>query len=417
MLLSNLHIERRWMRPSIARRRLLVTLPAAAVLGAGCCESAARQVRALPPPSIAGRTLQVGPERSIRTLREAAHLARDGDTVLVDAAEYRGDAAVWPQSSLLIRGEGGRANLHADGVSAEGKALFVVRGVDVRILNFSFAGARVRDRNGAGIRLERGARLTVENCRFDDNENGILTANDAAGELHVVDSAFTNNGAGDGQSHNLYVGAIGKLTVVGSYFARARVGHLLKTRARESIIAYSRLSSEDGTSSYELEFPAGGHGQVIGCVIQQGPRSENSTIVSFGTEGYRWDRNELDISFCTIVNDSAARGTFVRVAGGPASLAMMDNLLVGRGTMDMGVATARARNAEAVSSDFSDAARLDFRLRLSSKHVGAAGMAGEVGRDRELPTREYLHPAGSHPLDRFSNLTPVSPGAFQRLVT
>ena len=343
MLLSNLHIERLWMRPSIARRRLLVTLPAAAVLGAGRCESAARHVSALPPPSIAGRTLQVGPERSIRTLREAAQLARDGDTVVVDAAEYRGDAAVWPQSSLLIRGEGGRANLHADGVSAEGKALFVVRGVDVRIVNFGFAGARVRDRNGAGIRLERGARLTVENCRFDDNENGILTANDAAGELHVVDSAFTNNGAGDGQSHNLYVGAIGKLTVVGSYFARARVGHLLKTRARESVIAYSRLSGEDGSASYELEFPSGGRATVIGCLIQQGSGSQNATIVSYGTEGYRWEANALAIAFCTIVNDRPGDATFVRAAKGDAAVELTHNLLVGSARMDLQVCRPHAK--------------------------------------------------------------------------
>lgn len=98
--------------------------------------------------------------------------------------------------------------------------------------NLDFTGARVPDRNGAGIRLEPKGQLTVAQCRFHHNPTGILTANDPNGELHVVDSEFADNGATAGLSHNLYVGSIGKLTVTGSYFARARVGHPLKTRAR-----------------------------------------------------------------------------------------------------------------------------------------------------------------------------------------
>lgn len=403
------------MLPSDPRRRLIIGLPAAAWLGARHREATAQDTVALPPPSVAARTLHVGPERDIRTLHEASKLARDGDTILVDASDYRGDVAVWAQNGLLIEGAGGQAILRADGASAEGKALFVVRGRDVRIRNFTFTGTRVRDRNGAGIRLERNGSLTVENCRFEDNENGILTSNDVASELHVIDSAFTDNGAGDGQSHNLYVGAIGRLTVIGSYFARARVGHLLKTRARESVIAYSRLSGEDGTSSYELEFPSGGRARVIGCLIQQGARTQNATIISYGAERYRWELNDLKISFCTIVNDRPGGGTFVRVAGGAASLDMTNNLLVGRGAMEVGVAAAQMRNVEARPGDFADAAQLDFRLRRSGRLVGAAGMAGAQGPDGELPEREYVHPAGSSPLERFSAMTPLSPGAFQRL--
>jgi len=396
------------------RRQLLIGAWAAATLGYGRLSGAAEAPAGLPPPSVAGRTLRVGPNQDIKTLADAAKQARDGDTVLVDAGEYRGDVAVWNQSGLLIRGEGGRAVLRADGASAEGKAIFVVRGRDVRVQELDFTGARVRDRNGAGIRLERKGQLSVERCRFHDNENGILTANDADAELQIIDSEFTDNGAGDGQSHNLYVGAIGKLAVTGSYFARARVGHLLKTRARESTITYSRLSGEDGTASYELEFPAGGRAKVIGCVIQQGPASQNATMISYGTEGYRWDTDELVIAFCTIVNDRPGGATFVRAAQGNASVEMAYNLLVGRARMDV-PAAARLRNTEAQAGDFADPRHFDFRLRRAARAAGALGMAGTLGIGDHMPTREYVHPASSVELELKSALTPLSPGAFQRL--
>ncbi len=66
--------------------------------------------------------------------------------------------------------------------AAEGKGIFVIKGGNVTIENLGFFGARVRDRNGAGIRLERG-RLKVVRCVFEGNENGILTSNNSSVEL------------------------------------------------------------------------------------------------------------------------------------------------------------------------------------------------------------------------------------------
>jgi hypothetical protein len=82
----------------------------------------------------------------------------------------------------------------------------------------------------------------------------------------------------------------------------------LKSRARENLVVFSRLSSEDGTGSYELEFPNGGSARVLGCLIQQGLQSQNATMISYGTEGYRWPSNELQLTFNTIVNDRSQGG-------------------------------------------------------------------------------------------------------------
>jgi hypothetical protein len=365
-------------------------------------------------PALPARIIRVGPGGEAGSLSAAARMASDGDIVEVEPGDYRRDTAVWAQRDLVIRGVGERPRLIADGADAEGKGIFVVRGDRIRIENLAFLGARVRDRNGAGIRLEKG-RLELSNCHFEDNENGVLTGNNVDTELAIERCSFVENGAGDGRSHNIYVGAIASLTVSASYFARARVGHLLKSRARESRVAYCRLSGEGGTSSYELEFPNGGVALVVGCLVEQGPQSENATIISYGAEGYRWPRNELRLTFNTIVNDRPQGGLFVRVSPGQAYAELLDNLLVGPGDLDVKIDSAVIRNTVARRSDFADPARMNYHLRKSSPHVGEAGAVGQLESGRLYPEHEYSHPASSRKLPAFVPLTPLSPGAFQSL--
>src|SRR5690606_7605292 len=173
----------------------------------------------------------------VKTIAEAARLARDGDTVEVKAGEYRGDVAVWLQKKLTIRAVGGPAVLVADGKSAEAKAIWVIRNGEFEIEGFDFVGARVPDRNGAGIRFERG-KLTVRDSRFIDNQMGLLTGNDGTSELTVERCEFTGPTDGGHWYHNLYAGAIARLTVIGSWSHKGRRGHLIKSRARENHILY-----------------------------------------------------------------------------------------------------------------------------------------------------------------------------------
>ena len=119
-------------------------------------------------------TLEVGPGRALTRPSQAAAIAQDGDVVAIDAGTYTGDVATWRANGLTLRGVGGRAHLVANGQSAQGKAIWVIQGNNTTVEAIEFSGAAVRDRNGAGIRQE-GAGLTVRDCSFHDNENGILT--------------------------------------------------------------------------------------------------------------------------------------------------------------------------------------------------------------------------------------------------
>ena len=77
--------------------------------------------------------LRVGATRELKSPSAAAQIARDGDVIEIDAGAYDGDAAVWRQHRLTIRGLGGRAHLRANGAHAEGKAIWVIKGNDTTI--------------------------------------------------------------------------------------------------------------------------------------------------------------------------------------------------------------------------------------------------------------------------------------------
>ncbi len=360
--------------------------------------------------------LRVGPTRDIKTLAEASRRAKDGDTVEVDAGEYRRDVAVWTQNDLTIRAVGGRARLIALGGSAEGKAIFVVRGGRVAIEGFDFEGTRVPSRNGAGIRFETG-QLTVRDCRFVENEMGLLTGNDPHAELTVENSEFAHNKRLDGHNHQLYAGSIGKLTVRGSYFYQGHIGHLLKSRARINHVFYNRLSDElGGTASYELEFPNGGIAVVVGNIIKQSSTSENNIMISYGAEGYTWPENALALAYNTLVDNLPAEGVYLRVMQGegkfsaPVRIKAVNNLLVGNpGNLDA-AAPGHYRNNFNVDWDaFVRAAREDFRLVPGASVYGKAVDAGEFEGLSLQPTHEYRHPRSVSPL----NDSPRHPGALQ----
>jgi hypothetical protein len=356
----------------------------------------------------ATQRIQVGPRHKVKTLRDAARSARDGATVEVDAGDYVGDTAVWTQNDLTIRAVGGRVRLIADGAAAEGKGIWVIRGSGISVEGFDFSGAAVPSRNGAGIRLDRGS-LRVRDCSFTGNEMGLLAGNDPDTVLEIENSEFAHNRRPDGHNHNLYVGAIARLSVTGSYFHHAHVGHLLKSRAAVNHIRYNRLTDEgDGSASYELEFPNGGVAYVIGNIIQQSARSENVHMISFGAEGYRWPTSQLYLVNNTLIDDMPANGVFLRVAPGASAL-ITNNLLVGPARWDVDSMAEFHTNFSVDRGDLVDPASGDWRLRPNSPAWGKAVDPGTAHSVALRPSREYSHPRSSTSLDPPA----VQPGAIQ----
>ncbi|RCW76599.1 hypothetical protein DES41_1011207 [Pseudorhodoferax soli] len=358
------------------------------------------------PPVLEGKVWRVGPQEALLSIAAAAKLARSGDTVEVQAGTYRGDVAVWGQKQLTIRAVGGRVRLVADGRSAQGKAIWVIRNGDFDISGFDFVGAKVADKNGAGIRFE-GGRLRVAHCLFWGNQNGILTiGNQPDSQLEVVSSEFGYNGDGDGQSHNIYVGRIGRFSITGSYLHHADTGHLLKSRAAVNEVFYNRLSDEDrGRASYEMDFPNGGVVHLVGNVVQQGRRTENSVMVSFGAEGLAHRRNTLQLANNTLVNDQPYGGTFVRAAPGTERVQLTNNLLVGPGGLQLPMEHTDFNTRKVDWSAFVQPARYDYRLNDSGMSLAYQGGQAEAA----VPSAQYVHPLQVQRL----NGPPVVVGALQ----
>lgn len=293
----------------------------------------------------AGRVLNVGAGQTYGVPSAAAAVARDGDVIRIAAADYRGDVATWRNNNLTICGVGGRARLFADGKSASGKAIWVVSGTNVTIDSIEFRNAKVASRNGAGIRAEHGGWLRVRNSGFFDNENGILTHNTAGTSLVIEGSEFARSLVAGGLGHNLYVGRIDSLTVTGSYFHEATVGHNLKTRARESVIENSYfMDGPAGTSSYLADFAEGGRVVLRGNLFHKGPYAQNPSAISYGSEGLTHSVNTLALTHNTMAITRSG-GAFLQVRTGTQSVVLKANLFAGTGNQSLMVGTYASGNA------------------------------------------------------------------------
>ena len=81
------------------------------------------------------RTLEVGPVRALRLPSQAAALARNGNTVLIDPGTYD-DCAAWRASHLTIAARA--PGVVFSGKTCEGKAIFVIDGNDVTVRGITF---------------------------------------------------------------------------------------------------------------------------------------------------------------------------------------------------------------------------------------------------------------------------------------
>ncbi|MBL0944984.1 MAG: right-handed parallel beta-helix repeat-containing protein [Hydrogenophaga sp.] len=282
--------------------------------------------------SASGRVLEVGPGKPYASPNAASRAAVSGDVIRISAGDYRGAAALatWSASNLTICGTGGRARLFADGLNQSGKGIWVVAGTNIAIDNLEFRGATVPDQNGAGIRAEHGGELRIANSGFYDNENGLLAAAGAS-TITIDRSEFARNGRGDGYTHNLYVNAIDRLTVRSSFFREARVGHNLKSRARETVIEHSYfMDGTAGTASYQADFPNGGRVVMRGNLLQKGPSAQNANLISYGNEGLSNSVRTLELYHNTLVNTRSG-GAWLSLPSGVSTVRLTANLLAGTG--------------------------------------------------------------------------------------
>ncbi len=142
-------------------------------------------------PASRAKVWRVGAKRQLRYPSDAAKVAKDGDTVEIDAGIYLNDYATWNQSDIRIRGLGGMAHLKSNGLIPNGKAIWILNGDNILIEHVEFSGAAVRHTNGAGIR-HQGGDLTLRHTFFHDNEFSILSGRLPDANIEIASSRFSD---------------------------------------------------------------------------------------------------------------------------------------------------------------------------------------------------------------------------------
>lgn len=353
------------------------------------------------------RTLHVGAGQEFSKPSQAAKKARHGDVILIEAGVYENDVAKWKADDLLIKGVKGRVVLQSSRV-AGGKAIWVIKGDNTTVENIEFTGAKTRDKNGAGIRLI-GANLTVRNCYFHHNENGILTGGRRGSDILIEGSEFGYNGYGDGYSHNLYVGKVKSLTLRNNYFHHAHIGHHVKSRARLNVILYNRITDEDtGRSSYLVDLPNGGLAYLVGNVLQQGSSPENNTLVSFATARSVYSDSEFYAVNNTLVNNYS-KGRFFHAGSSVEQIGIFNNLLSGPGRF-LGDKPVSGANIRVDDSSFRDPDRYDYHLTEGSGAIDSGATPHKVNGFDLQPRLEYAHKSRTVPRPRIGT---IDMGAYE----
>lgn len=220
-------------------------------------------------------------------------------------------------------------------------------GRNLTIENLELSGANLyslnqnTDGNGAAIR-HQGYGLTVRNCFIHDNQDGIL-AGSSSGEtsdnILIENSIFYRNGTsrsakGEGYAHNLYIGRSKSLIFRSNISIEAIYqGHELKSRAENNSVSCSVIANLESKDSYTLDIPQGGLTVVRNNILQQGPNSANTGILTYFLENVPANTSGTEVVFQEnlILNDNST-GTYFAV-GNSGHLSLINNLLIGPGSL------------------------------------------------------------------------------------
>jgi hypothetical protein len=340
--------------------------------------------------------LKVGPEQTYSTPCQALTAAADGAIVQIDArGSYLGDVCMVLANNLTIRGVNGRPKIDAAGLNAEGKGTWVFEGNNITVDTVELTGGTVPapNDNGAGIRME-GNNLTVLSSYIHDNQEGVLVNANPNTQILIQSTEFNHNGFGDGLTHNIHIQAAARLTLQYSYSHNGNAGHLVETGAAENFILYNRLTSENGTTSFELNINNGGRTFVLGNLIEKGFNDQAGGMLGYLLAGTTAGNSstELYVVNNTFVNDQVAAAQFLEIsAKDPTPAAVTNNIFCGPGNIS--TQSISVLNTNLTSNPlFVNKTGYDYHLTSASPAINTGSTPATADGVALMPVYEYLDP-------------------------
>ena len=274
-------------------------------------------------------TLTVGPTGQYSTIQAAVAASHNGDVIQVETGTYTNNFATIT-TSITLEAVGGMVNMVETEPPPDLKGMLTVgtstSSPDVTITGFEISGVTIPAKdggNGAGIRYQSG-NLTLNDDWFHNNQDGLLGTPfvAGAGSITINNSESGFNGTGTGQTHNIYVGMIGLLTITNSYIHDADAGMEIQSRAENNTIEDNRIFDNNSTASYSISLPNGGDDIVSDNIIEKCLHSQNKTtmiafmqasgigVVALGSKpgSYHeyWANSSLVVSGNDFINDMAS---------------------------------------------------------------------------------------------------------------
>jgi hypothetical protein len=245
----------------------------------------ATSVRRLLPPTGPGAFLVVCPSMvtarncDTTSLEAAARQVAAGGMIFLRRGDYRQAAHFRTPGVHLLAEPGARLLDTATG----GKGAIVVS-ADITVEGLECSGVTVSSGNGACLRQNRGD-VTLLGVHFHHSQMGVLTGHEG-GNITIYDSYLHDSGSGGrgNLGHNVYVNS-GRLAFIRSWSLMARnAGHEIKSRAERTLLQDCLVASVNARDSRLVDVPEGGVLEISGCVLGEGPRSENWDMIGYGLE-------------------------------------------------------------------------------------------------------------------------------------
>ena len=346
-----------------------------------------------------GRIIRVGPGQPYQTPAQAALVAPAGAIIEIAAAEYPPEVVIWRQSELTVRGINGQPHIKAPSQGLGDDAIWRFTGDKVTVENFKFSGARGRANSGAGVRFE-GADLVIRNCRFFDNEMGLLTVDNPRSEVRIENTQMTGlsptEGGAQKTGYNVYIGTARRFLLRNSYLHAVSGGANVSSRASKNFILYNRVMDETARSKLLLEIEFGS-AYIVGNLFQQSSNSLDEALVSFsaadaatvnGVVGQT--QQALYMVNNTFVNEDS-KGIFVNNRS-TAAVLLVNNIFSGDGEILAGPGEKR-NNLATNDPGLNNPSQYDYTLAADSAAINKGVNPGRAIYGFDLmPSYQYAYP-------------------------